>query len=40
VPSEKFADNYRQLVALRGVMVNASICAAGGVAPLRVLSAF
>ena len=39
VPGEKFADNYRQLVALRGIMLHASVCAAGGMAPLRVLSA-
>ncbi len=40
VPGEKIADNYRQLVALRrGAMEHASVCAAGGVAPLRVHSA-
>jgi NADH:ubiquinone oxidoreductase subunit F (NADH-binding) len=39
VPGEKFADNYRQLVALRGIMLHASVCAVGGMAPLRVLSA-
>jgi len=39
VASEKFVDNYRQLVALRGILENASVCAAGGVAPLRVLLA-
>jgi hypothetical protein len=40
VPGEKFADNYRQLVALRGVMLHASVCVTGAVAALRVLSAF
>ncbi len=40
MPGEKFADNYRQLVALRrGAMEHASVCEVGGVAPLRVLSA-
>ncbi len=39
MPGEKFEDNYRQLVALRGVMEHENLCAAGGVAPLRVLSA-
>ncbi len=41
VPGEKFADNYPQLLALRrGAMEHASVCEVGGVAPLRVLSAF
>ena len=39
MPGEKFADNYRQLVALRGIVEHPGICAAGRVAPLRVLSA-
>ncbi len=37
VPGEKFAENYRQLVALRGIMLYASVCAADGAVPLRVL---
>jgi hypothetical protein len=37
VPGEEFADNYRQLVALRGIMLHANVCAAGAVAPLRVI---
>ena len=40
VPGEKFADNNRELVALRGIMLHASVCAAGAAVPLRVLSAF
>ncbi len=39
MPGEKFADNYRQLVALRGIVKHPGICAAGRVEPLRVLSA-
>ncbi len=39
MPSRKFADNYRQLVALRNVMEHASAGAASGLAPLRELSA-
>ncbi len=27
MPGEKFADNYWQLVALRGIMLHASVCA-------------
>ena len=39
MPGEQFADNYWQLVALRGVMEYASIRAAGGIAPILTLSA-
>ncbi len=36
VPGEQFAENNRQLVARRGIMSHARVCATAAVAPLRV----